>query len=112
MMGGMFFVPLVFGLHWKRANTKGGVAGMVVGFSTVVLWHVATEVYGVIPESVTAVITDPVIPGVAASFVALVAISLLTGEPSKKTLEPFFDDVTATDGGVENATDHREVADD
>lgn len=105
MMGGMFFVPLVFGLHWKRANTKGGVAGMVVGFGTVVLWHIGAEVLGVIPEAITTVITDPVIPGVFASFVALVAVSLATGKPSNRTLAPFFDDVTAADGGTEGTTE-------
>ncbi|MFD1514344.1 sodium:solute symporter family protein [Halomarina rubra] len=92
MMGGMFFVPLVLGLHWRRANTAGGVAAMVVGFSTVVAWHVATEIYGVVPASVTAVITDPVIPGVVMSFVAMVLGTYLGGKPSKKSLRPFFGD--------------------
>jgi len=100
MMGGMFFVPLVFGLHWKRANTWGGIAGMVVGFATVVLWHIGTEIYSWVPASVTDVIGDPVIPGVLMSFVALVAVSLATGAPSSRTIAPFFDDVeTAADGG-------------
>lgn len=101
MMGGMFFIPLVLGLHWKRANTIGGIAGMVVGFSTVVAWHIGTNIYPVIPESISSVITDPVIPGVVMSFLTLVIASYATGKPSKKTLEPFFD-VTATDGGQED----------
>jgi len=62
MMGGMFFMPLVLGLHWKRANTLGGVAGMVGGFFTVLFWHIGTNIYSVVPESITAVVTDPVIP--------------------------------------------------
>ena len=98
MMGGMFFVPLVFGLHWRGANTAGGIAGMVVGFFTVLAWHVGTEIYPVVPESVSAVVTDPVIPGVFASFVALVGVSLATGEPSARTLAPFFEDETGEPG--------------
>lgn len=105
MMGGMFFVPLVFGLHWKRANTAGGIAGMVAGFTTVLLWHIGTNIVTVVPESVSTVVTDPVIPGVLASFIALVAVSLATGEPSRRTLAPFFDDVAVADGG-DSPTDH------
>lgn len=100
MMGGMFFAPLVLGLHWKRANTKGGIAGMVLGFATVVLWHIGTEIYAWIPESVSAVVTDPVIPGVFVSIVAVVVISLATDRPSPRCLEPFFD-VASADGGRE-----------
>ncbi|MFB6155616.1 MAG: sodium:solute symporter [Haloferacaceae archaeon] len=101
MMGGMFFVPLVFGLHWKRANTLGGVTAMITGFSTVVIWHIGTEIMSFVPESLTSVIGDPVIPGVFVSFVTLVAVSLATRTPSPKCLEPFFKDVTVTDGGSE-----------
>lgn len=111
MMGGMFFVPLVFGLHWRRANTAGGIAGMVAGFTTVLLWHIGTDIVPVVPESVSTVITDPVIPGVLASFVALVAVSLATGEPSRRTLAPFFDDVAVADGG-DSTTDRPDVTDD
>jgi SSS family transporter len=101
MMGGMFFVPLVLGLHWKRANTLGGVLGMVTGFATVVVWHVGTEIYSFVPEAATQYIGDPVIPGVIVSFVVLVVASLATGAPSRESLEPFFDlgRGVAADGG-------------
>lgn len=108
MMGGMFFAPLVLGLHWRRANTLGGVAGMVGGFFTVLFWHIGTEIVSVVPESVTTVITDPVIPGVAVSLLLVVFVSLATGKPSDRTLAPFFDDVAggaATDGGEEPRSD-------
>jgi len=112
MMGGMFFMPLVLGLHWKRANTLGGVSGMVGGFFTVLFWHIGTKIYSVVPESITTVVTDPVIPGVAVSLILVVGVSLATGKPSKRTLAPFFDDVaeerpaghreaSRTDGGTE-----------
>lgn len=99
MMGAMFFMPLVLGLHWKRVTTAGGVAGMVFGFSTVIIWHVGTEIYSFIPESLAA--NDPVIPGVLVSFLVMVVVSYATGKPSRKSLAPFFDDVTVTDGGTD-----------
>lgn len=90
MMGGMFFMPLVLGLHWPRANTIGGIGGMIAGFATVLLWHILGSVMSVIPSNLAA--WDPVIPGVIVSFVTVVGLSYLTGKPSEKSLEPFFED--------------------
>jgi Na+/proline symporter len=100
LLGSAFFAPVLLGLHWRRANTPGGVAGMVVGFGTAVVWHVGTEVYAFLPTVFTRYIGDPVIPGVAASFVAMVTVTLMTREPSLQSLAPFFD-TTARDGGSE-----------
>jgi len=97
LLGGMLFVPVVFGLHWERANTPGAVASMLSGFVTVCVWHLGTEVYAVVPEAV-AVFGDPVVPAVAVSFLVLVAVSLATDRPSVSSLDPFFD-VRASDGG-------------
>jgi len=56
----------------------------------------------VVPESITAVVTDPVIPGVLVSLILVVGVSLATGKPSKGTLAPFFEEeAAATDGGSE-----------
>lgn len=103
MMGGMFFMPLVLGLHWKRANTLGGVAGMITGFTTVVIWHVFGSIYSVIPQGLAT--WDPVVPGVIVSLLTVVLVSYATGTPSKKCLAPFFDDVTAPDGDGDAVTD-------
>jgi len=96
MMGGTFFVPFLGGLHWRRANTPGSVAGMLAGFATVVVWHVGTDVYGFVPQTVDASVGDPVVPGVVASFVAFLVVTLATSEPSHRSLEPFFDDEDAS----------------
>lgn len=81
MMGAMFFVPLIAGLHWDRATTEGGVAGMIVGFSTVTILQVLGG--GGSPE-VT------VIPGAIFSVVALVVVSYLTSPPSERGLERVY----------------------
>jgi Na+/proline symporter len=91
LLGSAFFAPVLLGLHWRRANTPGGVAGMTVGFATAVVWHIGTDVYAFVPAVFTRYIGDPVIPGVGASFVAMVAVTLLTDKPSRKSLAPFFD---------------------
>ena len=98
LVGAAFFVPLVLGLHWRGANTPGCVAGMLVGFLTVALWHAGTVIYPVVPATVDALVGDPVVPGVAASLLAFVAVSLATPDPSRETLEEFFD-LSGADGG-------------
>jgi Na+/proline symporter len=90
IIGGMFFMPVLLGLHWKRANTWGGLAGMVLGFLTVVLWHIGTEVVPVIPEGLLSEL-DPVIPGAIVSLLSVVVLSFATGKPSRESIEGFFD---------------------
>jgi len=90
LWGGMLFVPVVLGLHWHRATTTGGIGSMVGGFATVLLWHVGTEILGVVPETLAAILDDPVIPGVAVSLLLFVGLSILTDPPSSDSTTPFF----------------------
>jgi len=103
LLGSAFFAPVLLGLHWRRANTPGGVAGMVAGFATAAGWHVGTDVYAVVPATLTRYVGDPVLPGVAVSLVATVTVSLATGDPSRRSLAPFFD--VPDDDGVDAAED-------
>ncbi len=93
MMGSTFFAAFLLGLHWKRANTPGSIAGMISGFSTVVIWHVGTEIYSFIPRSIDSFVGDPVVPGVLVSVVAFVVVSLATKPPSQRSLWQFFPDI-------------------
>ncbi|MEF8877624.1 MAG: hypothetical protein V5A60_12985, partial [Haloarculaceae archaeon] len=90
LQGSMLFVPVLLGMHWRRATTAGGIGAMVAGFFTVVAWHVGTELTGVVPPAVAATIGDPVVPGLVVSFVVLVGLSLATAPPSDRSTEPFF----------------------
>jgi len=101
MMGASFFVPFVLGLHWRRANTAGGIAGMLGGFFTVIVWHVGTEVIPVLPAFLTTPVGDPVIPGVLVSFVVFVSASLATAPPGVDTLKPFFNTGQGSEGQSE-----------
>lgn len=89
MHAGMFFVPLIAGLHWKRANSKAGFASMVLGFLGVVVWHAGTQIFGVIPAPYSEIM--PILVGVFLSALTIVVVSLMTEKPSRKSLERFFD---------------------
>jgi cation/acetate symporter len=82
-MSGLFF-PLVLGIWWKRANTAGAIAGMLVGLGAgswylyMVKWGGMTPWIGI----------DDVrfgIIGAGASLIAMVAVTLLTPAPDKQT---------------------------
>jgi SSS family transporter len=88
MMGGMFFITILLGLHWKRATAAGGFAAIVAGLIIVLAWHILTD-RGIVTGFPAQL--DPVMPGVAVSFVTLVIVSLATEPPSRESLEPFFD---------------------
>lgn len=37
----VLFFPLILGVYWKKANAPGAVAGMAVGFVTIITWMIA-----------------------------------------------------------------------
>ena len=80
-MSGLFF-PLVLGVWWKRANTQGAIAGMVVGLVTGswYLFHVyngGAEILGLNHLRFGIV-------GTACSLVAMVVVTLMTPAPSEE----------------------------
>ena len=81
LMASSFFMPVVAGLYWRRANKQGAIAAMLGGVTTAILW----EVHG--PETV-----DPVLPGFLASGLLLLCVSLMAPPPPEKALEPYFSD--------------------
>lgn len=84
---GAAFAPLVvFSLLWRRMNRNGAVAGMVVGALTVIIW-----VYGGFEYNGLA-LNDwlyAIVPGFILSSIAIVAVSLLTGEPKPTVVAKF-----------------------
>lgn len=90
LWGAMLFVPVILGLHWRRATTTGGIGSMVGGFLTVLLWHAGTDILGVVPETLATILDDPVILGVAVSLLLFVGLSVLTDPPSSDSTTPFF----------------------
>ncbi|MGH7541178.1 MAG: sodium:solute symporter family protein [Gemmatimonadota bacterium] len=79
LMASSFFMPVVAGVYWRRANKQGAIAAMLGGVTSAIAW----EVYG--PSSV-----DPVLPGFVASAILLVVGSLLAPPPPASATEPYF----------------------
>jgi cation/acetate symporter len=100
---GLFF-PLVLGVWWKRANTAGAIAGMIGGFTAGSLYLYL--VFNKIIEPVLGL--DDIrfgIVGMAVSLVCMVAVTLMTREPSKE-IQDMVDEVRVPHGKTILAAGH------
>jgi SSS family transporter len=77
LLAATLFAPVVAGLHWPSATAAGAVAGILVGFVVVVAWQALTNPGAPLAW---ASVVNPVFPGVAASALATVGVSLAGGE--------------------------------
>ncbi len=81
LMASSFFVPVVAGVYWRRATREGATAAMIGGVSAALLW----ELFG--SETV-----DPVLPGLIASAVLMLVVSLASPPPPEEAVTPYFPD--------------------
>lgn len=79
LMASSFFMPVVAGVFWRRANKQGAIAAMVGGLGVSVAW----ELFG------TASI-DPVLPGFLCSAALLFGVSLMFPPPPEGATGPYF----------------------
>ena len=95
LAGAAFFPALVLGIFWKRANRAGAVAGMLIGLSVTLYYMVRVQfnaipwlgLHGIGMEPWLGIqSTSAGIWGVAAGFVSIVLVSLLTEPPSSEAL--------------------------
>ena len=87
---GSAFGPLVLAsLFWKRTTHIGGIAGIIVGGTTVLIWHYTP--FGFLDGATLMNYTNlnHIVPGFILSAIAVVVGSLLTKAPSKEILEEF-----------------------
>jgi len=75
LVAGTLFAPVLLGIHWEGATTRGAVVGVVTGFVVVVAWHFLWTVYDVLPGFLGHVPTTAA--GVLCSGIAVVVVSLL-----------------------------------
>ena len=80
---GLFF-PLVLGIWWKRANRQGAIAGMAAGF-IVGSWYLYMVRFAGMEPWIGIDHLRFGIVGMAASVVAMVAVTLMTKEPDAET---------------------------
>ena len=81
-MSGLFF-PLVLGVWWKRANSQGAVAGMLLGLFSGTAYLIWVRNGGAGFWGVTQLTFG--IVGSAVSLVSMVVVSLMTPEPDAAT---------------------------
>lgn len=87
---GAAFGPVVlFALFWKRSNKWGALAGMITGGVMVFVWK-----YGVAPRLGGVFGIYELLPAFIMASVAIVVVSLLTGEPDQK-IQDIYDEVKA-----------------
>jgi SSS family solute:Na+ symporter/sodium/pantothenate symporter len=95
-----FLAPTVLGLYWRRTTRAGALAGLVGGFGTVTILYVLGWL-GVGKEGKTGPAAqdfapvylfdlDPVLWGLAVSFVLAISVSLLTEPPPDKHVDHYF----------------------
>ena len=94
-MSGLFF-PLVLGVWWKRANSQGAVAGMIVGFGVGTAYLYMVRWGGMEPWMYIDHLRFGLI-GAGASLVAMIVVSLATEEPSEE-IQNMVDEVRVPSG--------------
>lgn len=80
-----YFVPIIGALFWRRGNTAGAIASLVIGGGSDILFYALQRGAGVeFP-------VEPVIPALCLSVAAYIIVSLATKAPPIEKLLPFFE---------------------
>ncbi|MGE5703899.1 MAG: sodium/proline symporter PutP [Clostridia bacterium] len=78
--GASFGPVILLSLYWKRMTRWGALAGMIAGALTVILW----TRFPLLKETLY-----EMVPGFAASLLAILIVSMLTAAPSAERLQDF-----------------------
>ena len=83
---GSAFGPIVVGaLYWRRLNAAGAAAGMFAGAVVAFIWG-GLPTFGIMDKPFG---LYEMIPGVAASIIAMVIVTYATKAPSQEVLDTF-----------------------
>ncbi len=82
--GSCFFPALVLGIFWRRATREGAIAGMLTGLGVTLFYLIGVKFHGMEKWFGIADISAGVF-GLAAGFIAIVVVSLLTPAPNART---------------------------
>lgn len=80
ILGSMLAMTVIIGFTWKRSNSQGGLAGMIVGIITAIVWYALGKPFGWMP----------ILPAIFTSSLANVVVSLMTAPPSEEVVYKFF----------------------
>lgn len=81
VLGSMLAMTIILGFTWRRSNAQGGMAGMVVGIVTAIIWYILGQPFGWMP----------ILPAIVTSTAANVVVSLLTPAPPQDVVTEFFE---------------------
>lgn len=81
VLGSMLAMTIILGFTWRRSNAQGGMAGMVVGIVTAIIWYILGQPFGWMP----------ILPAIVTSTAANVVVSLLTPAPPLDVVTEFFE---------------------
>lgn len=94
-----FLGPIFFAIYWPRTTKQGAILGMLAGFGThLAMYVIGYFTNGSLSRPITLLGFDPVLVGLAASFVTVWAVSLITPKPPEELVRKYFyknDDDTA-----------------
>lgn len=77
-----FFCPILFGLFWKRANSTGAIASMILGFGTFIFLTVSKiKILGM----------HDIVPVLAVNIIVFVIGSYFGKATDKNTIDTFFE---------------------
>jgi len=102
-MSGLFF-PLVLGIWWKRANTAGAIAGMLVGL-LVGTWYLYMVRWGGMTPWLGIDHLRFGIIGASASLIAMLTVTLMTPPPSQET-QDMVDEIRVPKGDTVLSSTH------
>jgi cation/acetate symporter len=102
-MSGLFF-PLVLGIWWKRANTAGAIAGMLVGL-LVGTWYLYMVRWGGMTPWLGIDHLRFGIIGAGASLIAMLAVTVMTPPPSQET-QDMVDEIRVPKGDTVLSSTH------
>ena len=89
-----YFFPIMGALFWRRATTKGALAGLVIGGTTQIGLIIAEATYlGNLADISPFLIEHGVLIAVSLSAFSFIGVSLATKRPDDRNLAPFFPDV-------------------
>ena len=86
--GAAFGPAIILSLFWRSMNRNGALAGIIVGGVTVVVWK---QLSGGIFD------VYEIVPGFILSTIAIVVVSILSGEPEESVTQSFDDYEKALD---------------
>jgi SSS family transporter len=88
-LGMQLYIPMITGMYWKRANSKGAITGMLTGLFVCIL------TLFIPPFTALGNIMHPLFWGAIINVSLLVAVSMSTEAPNCQVIKECIDDVNA-----------------